>query len=40
MRLSDSSATISKPKVSISMIASNTVTRHPSLLREVADRPF
>lgn len=40
MRLLDSSATISEPKVSITIIASNTVTRHSSLLREVADRPF
>ena len=31
---------ISEPKVSISIIASKTVTGHPSLLREVADRPF
>ncbi|MNW45495.1 hypothetical protein D3C74_227620 [compost metagenome] len=40
LRLLGSNTTISEPEVSISIIASYTVTRHPSLLREVADDPL
>lgn len=40
LSLLDSSAVISKPKVSISIIDSNTVTRHHLPSGRLADRPY